>query len=74
MQQGRFEITRDAKGNMLAMNAEHNVGLFTDLASQARQRRANLPQAGKKLAGQGAGPVQLTDLTQVVRAFAGTAK
>jgi hypothetical protein len=74
LQQGRFEITRDAKGQLLAMNAEHNVGLFTSLASKAQQRRATLPPAGQKLAGQNSGPVPLADLKQVVRAFAGTAK
>lgn len=74
LQQGRFEITRDPKGQLMAMNAEHNIGLFTNLASKARQKRTTLPQSGQKLAAQTSGPVQLTDLKQVVRAFAGTAK
>jgi hypothetical protein len=74
LQQGRFEITRDAKGQLQAMNAEHNVGLFENLASQARQRRTTLPLAGQKLASQKSGPVQLADLKQVVRAFAGAGK
>lgn len=74
LQQGRFEIARDAKGQLTAMNAEHNVGLFTNLASKARQKRTTLPQSSQKLAAQISGPVQLADLKQVVRAFAGTAK
>jgi len=74
LQQGRFEITRDAKGQLLAMNAEHNAGLFVNMASKAKQRRATLPAASQKLAKQTVGPVQLTDLKLVVRAFAGTGK
>ena len=56
------------------MNAEHNAGLFVNMSSKARQRKAALPAASQKLAAQISGPVQLTDLKQVVRAFAGTAK
>jgi hypothetical protein len=74
LQQGRFEITRDARGQLQAMNAEHNAGLFTNLGSKARQRRASLPAASQKLATQVPGPVQLADLTQVVRALAGGSK
>lgn len=74
LQQGRFEITRDAKGQLQAANAEHNAGLFSNLSKQAQQRRAVLPAAGQKLAGQTSGPVQLNDLKQVVRALAGTNK
>jgi len=74
LQQGRFEITRDAKGQLLAMNAEHNAGLFVNLAAKAKQRHTTLPTASQKLAAQASGPVQLTDLKQVVRAFAGTTK
>ena len=71
LQQGRFEITRDAKGQLQAMNAEHNAGLFVNLATKARQRRTTLPIASQKLSAQRSGPVQLADLKQVVRAFAG---
>lgn len=74
LQQGRFEITRDAKGQLQAINAEHNAGLFGNLASQARQRRTALPLVSQKLASQSSGPVQLADLEQIVRAFAGAAK
>jgi hypothetical protein len=74
LQQGRFEITRDDKRQLQAMNAEHNAGLFVSMSSKARQRKAALPAASQKLAAQISGPVQLTDLKQVVRAFAGTAK
>jgi hypothetical protein len=74
LQQGRFEITRDAKGNPLAMNGEHNAGLFTGVSAKAQQRRAALPASAQKLAAQRPGPVQLADLEQVVRAFAGTTR
>lgn len=71
LQQGRFEISRDAKGQLVAMNAEHNAGLFTNMASKAKQNRAALPATSSKLAAMTPGPVPLADLKQVVRAFAG---
>jgi hypothetical protein len=74
LQQGRFEITKDAKGQLQAMNAEHNTGLFTNLAIKARQRRTALPLVSQKLAAQPSGPVQLADLKQVVRAVVGGGK
>jgi hypothetical protein len=74
LQQGRFEITRDAKGQLQAMNVEHNAGLFINLAGKARQRRTTLPPASQKLAAQPPGPVQLSDLAQLVRAVAGGGK
>jgi hypothetical protein len=74
LQQGRFEVSRDANGQLQAMNAEHNAGLFDNLAAKARQRRTALPLASQKLAAQSPGPVQLSDLQQVVRALAGGSK
>lgn len=75
MEQGKFLITRDAKGNALALNGHGNVGLFHDVEAQARQRKVRLSVSAATLVQQHQrGAVPLMDLEAVIRQFAGTAK
>lgn len=69
LQQGRFVIQRDSAGNVTAVNADNNIGLFKTLPKAAQRRGAALPAAALALANKAAGPVPLTDLKQAVRAL-----
>jgi hypothetical protein len=71
LQQGRFVIHRDAAGRAEAVNGDGNLGLFDRLPANAKAHRAVLPAASLSLASKRSGPVDVTVLKQVVRAFTG---
>lgn len=71
LSQGRFVIRRDASGNVIAANADDNVGLFKSLPAAAQRRRVALPASAAALARQTNGPVALRDLKQVLRSLVG---
>jgi len=71
LEQGRFRITRDANGNMLAVNGRGNVHLFQSAEQRAQARGIKLSARVAALARGGAGgPVPLADLNDAIRAFA----
>jgi hypothetical protein len=75
MEQGRFQISRDAKGNATAVNGYGNAGLFSNLPVQAQQQRAKLSASAALLVAQHrSGPVPLTRLEEVIKQFAGPAR
>jgi hypothetical protein len=75
MEQGRFQISRDAKGNATAVNGYGNAGLFSNLPAQARQQGAKLSASVTALVTQHrSGPVPLTQLEEVIKEFAGAAR
>jgi hypothetical protein len=75
MEQGRFRISRDAKGNAFAVNGYGNVGLFAGVADQAGQRGIPLSAGTSALVTQPrAGPVGLSQLEAAIREFAGGAR
>jgi hypothetical protein len=74
LEQGRFEITRPAKGRAIAVNGHQNVGLLEGLNESARAKRVVLPAASQRLRGQAKGPMDLEDMKQTIRAIAGTQK
>ena len=75
MEQGRFRISRDAQGNVFAVNGHENVGLFANLSAQAQQRAVTLSPRALTLAAQHrSGPVPLPQLEEIIRQFAGGAK
>jgi hypothetical protein len=72
MEQGRFQISRDAKGNITAVNGRGNVGLFANVSAQAKQARVSLSSRAATLITQHrSGPVALSDLEEVITQFAG---
>ncbi len=74
MEQGRFRLSRDAQGNMTAANGLSNIGLFSGLASQAKQAGAKFSSAtATTIAQPKPGPVSLTQLEEIIRQFSGSA-
>jgi hypothetical protein len=75
MSQGRFQISRDAQGNLTAINGFGNVGLFANVASQTKRAGLRLsPSAATVVNQHRNGPVSLGDLEEVITLFAGAAR
>jgi hypothetical protein len=75
MDQGRFEISRDPTGVVVAANGHANVGLFVDMPLQLKQAGITLSQATAALiARHRTGPVPLSQLEEIIRQFAGAAR
>jgi hypothetical protein len=68
LEQGRFQILRDAQGNELAVNGHGNAGLFRDLAPQLARKGVRLsPQLSARVIEQREGPLPLDDLRELIR-------
>jgi hypothetical protein len=74
LSQGRFIIRPDASGKTIATNADNNAGLFASLPKAAQRRGATLPAAATAISLQGAGPVSLRDLKEIVRSLTARAR
>jgi hypothetical protein len=75
MEQGRFFISRDEHGNVVAANGYGNAGLFTNLEAQATERKIQLSPSISLLVRQHIrGPIPLLQLETLIRQFAGTSK
>ena len=71
MDQGRFRIERDRSGREMAVNGTGNVRLFDGLDAAARKPGIALTQDQASLiAKHREGPVELGELTAMIRAFA----
>lgn len=74
LEQGRFRILRDAKGNRTAINGRANLGLFDQLPSAIAARGlAPSPEAAALLT-QPRGPLPLTALEDLIQTLAGGQK
>ena len=72
MEQGRFEISRDAKGVVVATNGQANRGLFANMAQQLNQPGARLSEPTSALVTRHrSGPVPLVQLEEVIKQFSG---
>ncbi len=72
VEQGRFGISRDAKGNLTAVNGHGNVGLFANFAEQMKRPGLKLsPRASALVARHRQGPVPLPELEEIIKQFAG---
>ena len=71
LEQGRFRIVRDARGNISAVNGKGNAGLFQSVAERAQARGIQLSPVTKALVRrtQG-GAVPLQDLEDAIATFA----
>jgi hypothetical protein len=69
--QGRFVITRNAKGEARAVNGHGNAGLFRDLQNAPERQRALSTRARGAIGGAG-GAVDLEALKEILRSQAGT--
>jgi hypothetical protein len=70
LEQGRFRILREQKGQVLAVNGRGNLGLFNSVEQRASARGIQLSPKTLALARQEkAGPVPLSDLEDAIRTF-----
>jgi len=71
MEQGRFRIQRDRLGRELAVNSQNNLRLFDGVGAQmAKEGIMPSPAAASLLAKHRRGPVELRELTALIRQFA----
>lgn len=71
MNQGRFHIERDRAGREVAMNGNGNLKLFSGLSAQAaREGKVFLPTQASLLAKHQKGPVDVRDLSALIREYA----
>jgi hypothetical protein len=71
MEQGRFHIERDASGREYAVNSRDNLRLFDGVGAKlARVGITPSPAAANLLAKHRAGPVELRELTALIRQLA----
>jgi len=71
LEQGRFRILRDSKGNKLALNGYKNIGLFTDVANRVRSSGAVLSPRAQAMLAKTSGVVSIEALEDVVRSLIG---
>ncbi|MGH8244477.1 MAG: hypothetical protein ACRETY_14150 [Steroidobacteraceae bacterium] len=71
MEQGRFRIQRDRSGREIAINGAGNLRLFDGLDGNAKQGAALTAKQASLVAKHRGGPIQLAELTAMIRAFAG---
>jgi hypothetical protein len=75
MVQGRFRIVTDSKGKKSALNGQDNFGLFQNVTSTAPSAMARLSTAtSRAVTNHRAGPIQVAQLEEVIRALAGAAQ
>jgi hypothetical protein len=67
LEQGRFHIDRDGKGNETISNEIRNAGLFKNVDEDVRQEGKALTANQRKLASTGNGPVALKDFSSLVQ-------
>jgi hypothetical protein len=68
MEQGRFRIERDGSGREYAVNSRDNLRLFDGVGAElARKGFTPSPAAASLLAKHRAGPVELRELTALIR-------
>lgn len=70
MDQGRFEISRDAGGNLIAVNGHGNVGLFSNMSIPGVKIS---PPASALVVQHRSGPVPLLRLEELIKQFSGGA-
>jgi hypothetical protein len=72
LEQGRFQITTDAAGNLLAANGRNNFGLLSGVAARANSKGVRLTaRSAAMLSAPPQGPLALTDLRDLIRQLTG---
>lgn len=70
MEQGRFRIQRDRSGREVAVNGTGNARLFDGLDDAVKRGVPLSPQQASLIARHRVGPVEVGELTAMIRAFA----
>ena len=71
MEQGRFRIQRDRSGREMAINGTGNLRLFDGLDDDDKLSAPLTAKQTSLVAKHRGGPIQLAELTAMIRAFAG---
>ncbi len=75
VQQGRFRIERDSSGREFAVNSHDNLQLFDDVGAQIAKQGAVLsPGSASLIARHRRGPVELRELTALIRELAASSE
>jgi len=69
MEQGRFRIQRDRSGREMAINGAGNLRLFDGLGDAAKRGMPLSAQQASLVAKHRGGPIELAELTAMIRAF-----
>jgi hypothetical protein len=70
LEQGRFRVLRDAKGNRYALNGKGNFGLFAQVADKAGIRGASLTKQAREILAKPAGQAPLDAFEEIIQALA----
>jgi hypothetical protein len=70
LEQGRFRVLHDAKGNRYALNGRGNFGLFSQVADKASIRGVTFTKQAKEILAKPAGQVPLDAFEEIIRALA----
>jgi hypothetical protein len=74
VEQGRFRILRDAKGNRYALNGRGNLGLFSQVESKANSRGLTFSKSVKEMLAKPSGQVPLNVFEEAVHTLVGAAR
>lgn len=66
LEQGRFRVTRDAKGNGFAANGRANIGLFQNVPANASEHGVALSRAAQTMMQKSAGQAPLDALEDTI--------
>ena len=69
MEQGRFRVLRDNRGNRYAVNGRGNVGLFTDVLTKSTLRGVPFSAQAKTMLLKSGGQVSLDALEETIQAL-----
>jgi hypothetical protein len=71
LEQGRFRILRDKKGNKLAVNGYNNIGLFSDVANKSRAAGVVFSARAQAMLAASSGTVSVDSFEDAVRSLVG---
>ena len=71
LEQGRFQITHGASGELIAVNGRGNAGLFANVQSQIQSKKIAVSANATKMLSTKYGAVRADDLSEVIRGLVG---
>jgi hypothetical protein len=67
MEQGRFRVLRDDRGNRFAVNGRGNIGLFVDVVTESAGRSVTFSSQARSMLSKNAGQVSLGTLEETIQ-------
>ena len=67
IEQGRFHVTHNPKGNSTVVNEQSNIGLFRNVPEAASMAGRPLTKSQLKITASERGPVQLSEFVSMVQ-------